>query len=108
MRLLIDTSPVSFQVTREAEPKTDQNGQQKVDRRTGEMLFTVQVMALDDKGGEMLNVTVAGQAPKVKVGQAVVPIELEAIPWATNGRNGTAFRAKTLEGSQSGSVKAAA
>jgi hypothetical protein len=34
--------------------------------------------------------------PKVNVGAVVVPVELEAMPWATNGRNGVAYRAKTL------------
>jgi hypothetical protein len=105
MRLLLDTSKVSFTVTRAAEEKTDQNGAQKIDRTTKQPLWVVQVMALDETGGEMLTVTVAGVPPKVSVGQTVVPAELEAIPWATNGRNGTAFRASSIT-SASG-VKAA-
>jgi len=45
------------------------------------------MMALDESGGEMLNVTVAGVPPKVTVGQQVALVELEgAIPWATNGK----------------------
>jgi hypothetical protein len=32
----------------------------------------------------------------VNVGQTVHPVELEAIPWATNGRNGVAYRASSL------------
>jgi hypothetical protein len=58
---------------------------------------TVQLMALDETGGEMINVTVAGAPPKVTVGQFARVVELEAIPWATNGRNGTAFRARSIE-----------
>jgi hypothetical protein len=50
----------------------------------------------DERGGEILNVTVAGQPPKVTIGQAVSLSELEAIPWATNGRSGVAFRAKSI------------
>jgi hypothetical protein len=96
MRLLLDTSKVSFTVTKAAEEKTDQNGVQRIDRTTKQPLWVVQVMALDDKGGEMLTITVAGIPPKVTVGQLVVPAELEAIPWATNGRNGTAFRASSI------------
>jgi hypothetical protein len=54
-------------------------------------------MALDETGGEVINVTLAGNAmPKVNVGAVVAPVELEAMPWATNGRNGVAYRAKTL------------
>jgi hypothetical protein len=63
---------------------------------TKQPLWVIQVMALDETGGEMLTVTVAGIPPKLTVGQQVVPVELEAIPWATNGKNGTAFRATAL------------
>ncbi len=100
MRLRMDIARISFTVTREAVEKTDQNGVQKVDRLTKEPLFVVQVMALDESGGEMLNVTVAGVPPKLTVGQQVTPVDLEAIPWATNGKNGTAFRAKSINPAQ--------
>ena len=97
MRLLVDTAGKQFQVTRGVEEKRDQNGSQRFDRNTREPLWTVQVLALDESGGEVIAVTVAGVPPKVSVGQNVRPIELEAIPWVQNGRNGTAFRARSLE-----------
>ena len=96
MKLLVNTNDVSFTVTREAEEKTDQHGRQKADRRTGEPLWTVQVMALDDNGGEMLKVTVPGTLPKVTRGQQVNIADLEAIPWVQEDRNGVAFRAKSI------------
>lgn len=96
MRLLVDTSKVSFTVSRGVEEKRDQDGRQRTDRRTQEPLWTVQLFALDDAGGEVIMVTVAGQAPKVSVGQQVMPVELEAIPWVQGTRNGTAFRVKGL------------
>lgn len=97
MRLLIDVSQVSFTVSREAEPKNDQNGVQRMDRNTKEPLFAVQLVAVDEGGAEVINVTVAGAVPpKVAKGQPVSPSELQAIPWAQNGRNGTAFRAKSI------------
>ena len=105
MRLLVDTSKTSFTVTKVATEKTDQNGVQKIDRMTKQPLWVVQVMALDETGGEMLTVTVAGLPPKLTVGQQVNPVELEAIPWATNGKNGTAFRASSI--APQGAVKAA-
>jgi len=105
MRLLVDTSEVTFTVTRATEERRDQSGEVKTDRKTGAVLFTTQVMALDRNGGEMLNVTTAGEAPRVTVGQVVRLVELEAIPWATNGRNGTAFRASRIE--PAAAVKAA-
>ena len=80
MRLLVDVSRVKFTVTKAVDKKTDQHGNQKNDRHTGEPLWSTQVMALDETGGEMLTITTAGQPPKVNVGQDVVPVELEAIP----------------------------
>ena len=106
MKLFLDTSRTTFTVTKVAEPKTDNEGRHKADRRTGELLFVVQVMALDaENGADVLMVTVAGAPPKVTVGQTVNPVELEAMPWATNGRNGVAYRAKSLD--TKASVKAA-
>ena len=96
MKLVVDTAGKTFTVTKGAVEKLDQNGRQKMDRITAEPLWVVQVMALDETGGEMLNVTVAGQPPKVAVGAQVALAELEAIPWATNGRNGVAYRASSL------------
>lgn len=97
MRLLVDTAKSTFTVTKDVVEKTDQNGRQKMDRHTQEPLWLVQVMALDETGGEMLNVTLAGhQAPKVTVGASVTVAELEAIPWATNGKNGVAYRARSI------------
>lgn len=108
MRLLIDTSKVTFTVSREVQPKTDQNGIQRVERTTNTPMWAVQLVAMDSSGAEVITVTVAApQAPKVTVGTAVTPVELQAIPWAQNGRNGVAFRAtdlKTGSGSKSGSA----
>ena len=74
-------SETNFTVTKAVEEKKDQNGRQKIDRNTQEPLWMVQVMALDETGGEVLNVTLAGQTmPKITVGAVVVPVELEAIP----------------------------
>lgn len=107
MRLMIDTSQVTFTVGREAQPKTDQNGVQRVERTTNIPMWSVQLVAMDDGGAEVITVTVAApQPPKVPTGSLVTPVELQAIPWAQNGRNGVAFRAtdiKTVTGSKSGS-----
>jgi hypothetical protein len=51
---------------------------------------------LDETGGEVITITTAGEKPDVTVGQLIVVEQLEAIPWATNGRNGVAFRALSL------------
>jgi hypothetical protein len=97
MKLFIDTSRTTFTVTRGVEEKVDnETKRQKTNRATGELLWTVQVMALDASGGEVIMVTLAGNPPKVTVGQTVSPVELEAIPWAQGSRNGVAYRASEL------------
>lgn len=98
MRLLIDTSRVSFTVGREPEAKKDQNGVQRVERNTNIPMWSVQLVAMDDGGAEVINVTVAApQPPKVSIGQSVAPMELQAIPWVQNGRNGVAYRATDVK-----------
>ena len=55
------------------------------------------MFVLDDDGGEVITITTAGEKPNVKVGQLVAVSKLEALPWATNGRNGVAFRAEEIK-----------
>lgn len=98
MRLMIDTSQVTFTVGREAQPKTDQNGVQRVERNTNVPMWSVQLVAMDEAGAEVISVTVAStQAPKLTIGAPVSPVALQAIPWAQNGRNGVAFRAADIK-----------
>lgn len=103
MRLLIDTSRVhTFTVGLEPQVKKDQNGAQRVDRSTNAPMWTVQLVAVDDGGAEVINVTTVGaEPPKVKVGDLVTPMELQAIPWAQNGRNGVAYRASEVKAASS-------
>lgn len=96
MRLRIDTSGTRFIVTRAPEPRLNfETGAPKVDTATGMPMYATQVLALDDSGGEVLNVTVAGD-PKVTVTQSVSVVGLVAIPWAQGDRSGVAFRADAL------------
>ena len=60
-------------------------------------MWSTQVFVLDDEGGEVITVTTAGERPNVTVGQLVTLSKLEALPWATNGRNGVAFRAEQIK-----------
>ncbi|AMU25799.1 regulatory protein [Mycobacteroides abscessus] len=103
MRLRIDTSGTRFIVTRAAEPRLNfETGSPKVDTSTGLPLFATQLLALDDTGGEVLNVTVAGD-PKLTVTQAVSVSGLVAIPWAQGDRSGVAFRADAITAISAGS-----
>ena len=108
MKLYVDTSNKQVTVSRESVEKADQNGRQRIERGTGRPMWSTQVFVLDDDGGEVIAVTTAGEKPNVKVGQLVSLSKLEALPWATNGRNGVAFRASEIKGaSGSASLKSA-
>jgi hypothetical protein len=97
MKLYVDTSTKQVTVSREPAEKLEQNGRQKVERGTGRPMWSTQVFVLDDDGGEVIAITTAGERPNVKVGQPVTVSKLEALPWATNGRNGVAFRALEIK-----------
>ena len=98
MRLMLDTSAVSFTVTRVPEARRDfGKTEQKVDRDTGRPQWVVEVLALDSERGEVIRVSVAGDQPKVNQGQPVRFDSLEAIPWSNNGKSGVAYRAATVQ-----------
>ena len=105
MKLYVDTSNKQVTVSKEAVEKTEQNGRQKQERGTGRLMWSTQVFVLDDDGGEVIAITTAGEKPDVKVGQLVSVSKLEALPWATNGRNGVAFRATELKAAGVASAK---
>jgi hypothetical protein len=97
VKLYVDTQSKQVQVTKDPEPKNDQNGNQRSEKNTGRPMWSTQVFVLDETGGEIITITTAGEKPGVTVGQLVAVEQLEAIPWATNGRNGVAFRAISLK-----------
>ena len=101
MRLMLDTSKVSFQVTRAAEARMDFGKDvQKVDRDTGQPQWVVEVLGQDAERGEVIRVTVTGDQPKVNPGQHVRFDGLEAIAWNNNGKAGVAFRAVGIHTAQ--------
>ncbi len=106
MKLKIDTTGVSFTCTRAPEQRVNfDTGQPRVDKATGLPLWLVQVMALDQSGGDVIAVTVAGE-PKVSTGRAVTVTELVALPWSQDGRSGIAYRADAItEGADMSAAK---
>src|SRR5262245_18877631 len=97
MKLLLKEEKYSFTVTKAAEPKTEfGSGKQKMNRASQLPEWVVEVLAMDSERGEVIRVTVAGDQPKVNQGQPVRFEELEAIPWANNGRDGVAYRAVSI------------
>ena len=101
MRLVLKESQWTFTVTKGAEPKTEfGSGQQKMNRQSKLPEWVVEVLAMDSERGEVIRVTVTGDQPKVSQGQLVTFSDLEAIPWANNGRNGVAYRAASIQPAQ--------
>ena len=97
MQLVLKDERYAFTVTRAAEPKTEfGSGQQKMNRASKLPEWSVEVLAMDSERGEVIRVTVTGDQPKVNQGQPVQFADLEAIPWANNGRNGMAYRAAAI------------
>lgn len=107
MKLYVDTAGKQVTVSMEPGPKKDQNGNQKSERETGRLMWTTQVFVLDEDGGQVLAITTAGEKPNVKVGDVVTVERLEALPWATNGKSGVAFRAISLRSRSMAAGKAA-
>ena len=97
MRLVLNDAKYTFTVTKAAEPRTEYgSGKQKMNRASQLPEWVVEVLAMDSERAEVIRVTVAGDQPKVNQGQPVRFEELEAIPWANNGRDGVAYRATAI------------
>jgi hypothetical protein len=95
MQLEIKTEGVDFVVSRAPQPKNDNDGRQKTDRETGELLHVTELVAMDETGAEVIKVTTAGQ-PRVAKRQLVTVVKLVATPWNIDGRGGVAFRADAI------------
>jgi hypothetical protein len=97
MRMLVDIARATFLASKAPEPKTEMGSQkQKINKRTGELEWVVELLAMDDTGGEVVRVTVTGEQPRVGQGQAVRVEGFEVVPWSNNGRTGVAYRATSI------------
>ena len=101
MRLVIDTTGMTFTVGSDFEPVLDfETKQPKADRATA-MLAQVQLIAFfkDHQGrprSEIITVKLPDPTP-VPAGTPVRLAELVANPWSQNGRSGVAYRATAIE-----------
>lgn len=95
MQLELKTEGVDFVVSRVPQPKNDNDGRQKADRDTGQLLYTTELVAMDDTGAEVIKVTTAGE-PQVAKRQMVNVTKLVATPWTVDGRSGVAFKADSI------------
>jgi hypothetical protein len=95
MKLLLDISRMSFTVGRPFERRLDDNGVQRLDRKTRAPLWSAQLVVMDEDGADTITVTLVGEPPQLQQGQPVTPVRLVA-PWAHNGRDGVAYRAESV------------
>src|SRR4051812_14509148 len=105
VKLYVDTTGKQVTVSKPTEPKNDQNGNQRSEKGTGRLMWSTQVIVLDETGGEGIAITTAGEKPNGAGGQLGAIEQLEAVPWATNGRSGVAFRAVSLKPLSAASAK---
>lgn len=96
MILLLDMTDKAMICTKAPEPKTDQHGEQRVERSTNQPLWATEVVVTDSSGGEVIRITTSGDKPDIAVHDEVISSGLTALPWSTNGRNGMAYRATSL------------
>jgi hypothetical protein len=102
MRLVIDTTGMSFTVGSDFEPVLDfETKRPKADRATGAPLAQVQLIAFfkDHQGrprSEILTVKLPDPKP-LPAGTPVRLVELVANPWNQNGKSGVAYRAAAIE-----------
>jgi hypothetical protein len=91
VRFPIDTSGLTFMAASGARPVTDfETKQQRVDVN-GELLFNLQVVALDGEGAQIITLRMAGD-PAVGQGAMLQLDGLVAMPWTMGDRAGVSFR----------------
>lgn len=96
INLPIDTRSIQFTCTHKPVLRTvRETGQPRVDPKTRQPQFQVQLMVQTAEGAAILAITVPGE-PAVAVGQPVTVEGLVALPWAQGDRAGIAYRADAI------------
>jgi hypothetical protein len=103
LKLVLDTSWLTFAVGSEPELVIDFETKQPKADGQGQPIYAVQLIASyrDDRSGkqksEIVSVKLAGAPPEVPIGTPVKVVGLVAVPWATSERSGVAYRAAGIE-----------
>ncbi len=89
-RLMLDTTHVIFEVSQPATPKLDEKtNAQKLDFETKLPVWMVVLYARGRGWSSVFNVAVTNvNKPTAAVCEQVVPIDLEAFPWANKRKDG--------------------
>jgi hypothetical protein len=97
VKLNLDLSGVTFLAGSAPEPVRDfETGRPKADP-DGQPLYQMQLVVLQDGRTSVITAKATGTPPSVAQGAPVRVAGLVAIPWATDGRNGVAYRAGLIE-----------
>jgi hypothetical protein len=97
VKISVDTSRTTFTCSLAAEPVMDfETKQPKLEN--GEPMFSMQVVAFDDEGAQIMVVKVLGPpAAAIKQGTPLKITGLVASSWSMGDRAGLSFRASRIE-----------
>ncbi len=108
MRVRVATEGVRFVVVQDPAAKTDREGRQRVDTRTGALLWQLSLVPIgDDCMREAITVTLDSE-PKAAPGEFVEVDGLVASTWEAEGRWGVAFRAARVSPAKTGRASSSA
>ena len=108
MKLPIDTSAMTLLCAQLPQPVMDFATKRPKADENGELLYSVQLVALADGGAEILPVKVAGQpSAQVTQGSVVKVVGLVATPWAMGDRSGISFKATRIDPAPGSTAKTA-
>jgi hypothetical protein len=103
-RLMLDTTHVIFEVSQAATPKLDEKtGTQKLDFESKLPVWMIVLYARGRGWSSVFNVAVTNvEKPTAAVCEQVVPVDLEAFPWANKRKDGdinsgVSFKCSALE-----------
>ena len=109
IQLPIDTSAVSFIDVMPPEPVLDRQTKQHKADANGEPLYSIELLCIGEKGGEVLSVKFPGTPPAgIRQGLPVKVTGLMVTDWSVGDRFGLTFRALKVEPGAAAGQKAGA
>jgi hypothetical protein len=97
MQIPVKTDGVTYLAASSPEPVLDYATQTQRADEHGQPLFSVQIVALDDGGAQVLAVKTAGEPKGIAQGVPVKLANLVATTWTMGDRSGVSFRAQRIE-----------
>jgi hypothetical protein len=98
VRLPIDLVNLTFIAGSDPAGVLDNEGRQRADKATGELLWGLDLVVLGgEDGAEVWPVRIAGEPKGIETGQPLRVQGLMAMTWEFDGRHGVSFRARVVE-----------